>query len=161
MGKPKAGTLHDSPRFPSVLSSEHLLCAAAISPLHSLAAPVLMPPTQVAVELLKAVVSSGAPLTDVASVVKLFEMIVPLLKDNTDPNAAAEPQEDPNAEPSYPAGDAAAALRSFSPTINGQSSAAKLVCRRGGRMSWLQQNQKWRRVSSQRRRLDLTTLTSA
>ena len=67
-----------------------------------------MPPTQVAVELLKAVVSSGAPLTDVASVVKLFEMIVPLLKDNTDPNAAAEPQEDPNAEPSYPAGDAAA-----------------------------------------------------
>ena len=108
MGKPKAGTLHDSPRFPSVLSSEHLLRAAAISPLHSLAAPVLMPPTQVAVELLKAVVSSGAPLTDVASVVKLFEMIVPLLKDNTDPNAAAEPQEDPNAEPSYPAGDAAA-----------------------------------------------------
>ena len=48
---------------------------------------------QVAVELLRAVVAAGAPLTDVANVEKLFEMIVPLLKDNADPNVAEASEE--------------------------------------------------------------------
>jgi len=48
---------------------------------------------QVAVELLRAVVAAGAPLTDVSSVEKLFQMIVPLLKDNADPNAAEASEE--------------------------------------------------------------------